>query len=145
MSNSCIPGQSSFEAELAAGEGKELSVEADVFDQSNVDFMRLRNAHVAWVTLINNCKGMALEIVQRSEASNDAWLNLESHYRKEGTRKILRLSLEVNEKTMEPGEEPYELIMETDQLAADLHRLGDRSVTELRKRVIVVAGLSADY
>ena len=30
-------------------------------------------------------------------------------------------------------------------LAADLHRLDDRSVAELRKCVIIVAGLSADY
>ena len=36
-------------------------------------------------------------------------------------------------------------MMEIDRLAADLHRLGDRSVTELRKYVIIVAGLSADY
>ena len=35
--------------------------------------------------------------------------------------------------------------MESDLLAADLHRLGDRSVTELRKCVTVVTGLSADY
>ena len=46
---------------------------------------------------------------------------------------------------MEPGEEPLKLIVETDRLEADLHRLGDRSVTELRKCVIVVAELSADY
>ena len=36
-------------------------------------------------------------------------------------------------------------MMEIDRLAADLHRLGDRSVTELRKCVIIVARLSADY
>ena len=35
--------------------------------------------------------------------------------------------------------------MEIDRLAADLHRLGDRSVTELRKCVIIVARWSADY
>ena len=32
-----------------------------------------------------------------------------------------------------------------DRLAADLRKLGDRCVTELRKCVIIVAGLSADY
>ena len=36
-------------------------------------------------------------------------------------------------------------MMEIDRLAADLHRLGDRSVTELRKCVIIVAELSAGY
>ena len=36
-------------------------------------------------------------------------------------------------------------MMEIDRLAADLHRLGDRSITKLRKCVIIVAGLSADY
>ena len=35
--------------------------------------------------------------------------------------------------------------MEVDKLAAGLHRLGDKSVTDLRKCVIIVAGLSADY
>ena len=36
-------------------------------------------------------------------------------------------------------------MMEIDRLAADLHRLGERSVTELRKCVIIVTGLSADH
>ena len=36
-------------------------------------------------------------------------------------------------------------MIEIDRLAADLHRLGDRSVTELRKCAIIVAGLSTDY
>ena len=86
-----------------------------------------------------------LEIVQRSEAPNDAWRNLESHYRAKGTREILCLSHEVNGKTMQPGEDPFQFMMEADRLAADLHRLGDRSVTELRKCVIIVAALSADF
>ena len=34
---------------------------------------------------------------------------------------------------------------EVDRLAADLHRLGDKSVTELRECVIIVSGLSADF
>ena len=36
-------------------------------------------------------------------------------------------------------------MMEVDRLAADLHRLGDKSVTELRKCMIIVSGLSADF
>ena len=96
------------------------------------------------MTLINSCSGMSLEIVQRSNAPNDTWRNLESHYRAKGTREILRLSHEINEKTMEPGGNPFKFMMEVDRLAADLHRLGDKSVTELRKCVIIVSGLSAD-
>ena len=46
---------------------------------------------------------------------------------------------------MEPGGDPFKLMMEVDRLAADLHRLGDKSVTELRKCVIIVSGLSADF
>ena len=46
---------------------------------------------------------------------------------------------------MQPGEDPFQFMMEIDRLAADLHRLGDRSVTQLRKCAIIVAGLSADY
>ena len=38
---------SGFEDELIAAEGDELSVGADVFDSTNVDPVRLRNAHVA--------------------------------------------------------------------------------------------------
>ena len=97
------------------------------------------------MTLINSCSGMALEIVQRSNAPNDAWRNLESHYRAKGTREMLRLPHETNGKTMEPGGDPFKLMMEIDRLAADLHRLGDKSVTELRKCVIIVSALSADY
>ena len=63
---------SDFEDELTAAEGDELSVGADVFDSSNVNPVRLRNAHVAWMTLINSCSGMTLEIMQRSNAPNDA-------------------------------------------------------------------------
>ena len=62
---------SGFEDELIAAEGDRLSVGADVFDSGNVDPVRLRNVHVAWMTLINSCSGMALKIVQRSNAPND--------------------------------------------------------------------------
>ena len=124
---------SGLKDELTAAEGDRLSVGADVFDSSKVDPVRLRNAHVAWMTLINSCRGMVLEIVQRSNAPNDAWRNLESNYRAKVTREILRLSHEINEKTMEPGGIPFKFMMEIDRLAADLHRLGDKSVTELRK------------
>ena len=110
-----------------------------------MDPVRLRNAHVACMTLINSCRGMTLEIVQRSNTQNDAWRNLESHYRAKGTREILRLSHEINGKMMEPGGDPFKFMREVDRLAADLHRLGDKSVTELRKCVIIVSGLSADF
>ena len=43
-----------FEAELTTSEGEGLSLEADVCDGSDVDPVRLRNAHVSWITLINN-------------------------------------------------------------------------------------------
>ena len=136
---------SGFENELTAAEGDGLSVGADVFDSSNVDPVRLRNAHVVWMPLINSCSGIALEIVQRSNAPNDAWRNLESHYRAKGPREILRLSHEIIGKTMEPGGDPFNFMMEVDRLAADLHRLGDKSVTKLRKCVIIVSGLSAGF
>ena len=136
---------SGFENKLTAAVGDGLSVGADVFDSSNVDPVRLRNAHAAWMILINSCSGMALEIVQRSDAPNEAWRNLEYHYRAKGTREILRLSHEINGKIMEPGSDPFKFMMEVDRLAADLHRLGDKSVTELRKCVIIVSGLSADF
>ena len=89
---------------------------------------------------------MTLEIVQRSEAPNDAWQNLEAHYRAKETREILCLSHEVHGKTMQTRKDPFTFMIEIDRLAADLHRLGDRSILrELRKCVTIVAGLSADY
>ena len=99
------------------------------------------------MTLINSCSGMALEIVQRSNVPNDAWRNLESYYRAKGTinREIFLLSHEINVETMEPDGDPFKFMMENDRLAADLHRLGDKSVTELRKCVIIVSGMSADF
>ena len=93
---------SGFENKLTAAVGDGLSVGADVFDSGNVDPVRLRNAHAAWMILINSCSGMSLEIVQRSDAPNKAWRNLEFHYRAKVTRDILRLSQEINGKTMEP-------------------------------------------
>ena len=75
-----------FKAELTAAEKEGLGVGADVFNRNNVDPVRLRNAHTTWMTLINKCRGMALEIVQRGEAPNNAWKNLESHYRAKGLR-----------------------------------------------------------
>ena len=136
---------SGFESELTAAVGEGLNVGADVFDSSNVDPVRLRNAHAAWMILINSCSGMAIEIVQRCQAPNEAWRNLELHYRAKGTREILRLSHEINGKTMEPGSDPFKFMMEVDKLAGDLHRFGDKLVTELRKCVIIVSGLSADF
>ena len=136
---------SGFENELTAAVGDGLSVGADVFDSSNVDPVRLRNAHAAWMILINSCSGMAPEIVQHSDAPNEAWRSLEFHYRAKGTREILCLSHEINGKTMEPGSDQFKFMMEVDRLAVDLHRLGDKFVTELRKCVIIVSGLSADF
>ena len=46
---------------------------------------------------------------------------------------------------MQPGEDYFQFMMEIEWLAAGLHKLGNRSVTELIKCVIIVAGLSADY
>ena len=97
------------------------------------------------MTLINSCSGTAPEIVQRSDAPNHAWRNLESHYRAKGTREILRLSHKFDGRTMEPGGDPFKFMMEIGRLTADLHRLGDKSVTELRKCVIIVSGRSADF
>ena len=97
------------------------------------------------MTLINSCSGMTLEIVQRSNVPNDAWRTLESHYRAKGTREIFRLLHEINGKTMEPDGDPFKFMMENNRLAADLHRLGDKSVTELRKCVIIVSGMSAVF
>ena len=45
---------------------------------------------------------------------------------------------------MQPGD-PFNIIWKTDQLAVDLHILGDRSVSKLKKCVIIVGALSADY
>ena len=67
----CQARACSFETKLAAAEGGRLSAGADVFEGNNVDPVRLRNAHVAWMTLINTCRGP--EIVQRSKAPNNAW------------------------------------------------------------------------
>ena len=75
---------SGFEDELTAAEGDGLRVGSDVFDSSNVNPVRSQNAHVAWMTLINSCSGMSLEIVQRSNAPNDAWRNFESRFRELG-------------------------------------------------------------
>ena len=83
--------------------------------------------------------------MQRSNAPNDAGRNLESYFRAKGTREILRLSHEINGKAMEPGDDPFKFMMEIDRLAADLCRLDDKFVTELRKCVIIVSGLSVVF
>ena len=41
--------------------------------------------------------------------------------------------------------DPFKFVMKIVRLAADLRRLGDKSVTELRKCAIIVSGLSADF
>ena len=46
---------------------------------------------------------------------------------------------------MEQGGNPSKFMMEIDTLTANLHRLGDKSVTEQKQCVIIVAGLSAGY
>ena len=63
------------------------------------------------MTLINNCRGMAVEVVQRSEAPNNAWRNLESHYRAKETREILCLSHKVNGKTIPPVKDPFQFMI----------------------------------
>ena len=46
---------------------------------------------------------------------------------------------------MEPGGEPLKFKIEIDRLATDLHRMSEKLETEPRKRVIIVAELSAGY
>ena len=46
---------------------------------------------------------------------------------------------------MQPGEDYFQFMVEIDRLGADLHKLVERSITEQRKCVIIVAKLSADY
>ena len=46
---------------------------------------------------------------------------------------------------MHPGEYPLKFMMGINWLAAELHERGDRSVTELRNGVIIVAGRSDIY
>ena len=84
------------------------------------------------MTLSNSCRGMALQIVQRNKAPDEAWRNLKSYCRAKGTRKIRRLSHKVNGKTMEPGGDPFKFIREIDKLAADLPQMGDTFVTDLK-------------
>ena len=100
-----------FEAELTAAGGGGLSIGAGVFYRSNVDPVGLRNAHATRMTLINSCRGMALEIVQRSKSLNDAWQNLKPHYRAKGAREVLRLSHKMNGKMRQPGEDPSQFMM----------------------------------
>ena len=54
---------------------------------------------------------MTLEIVQRSEAPNDAWRNFESLCRAMEARETLRLSKKVDDDTMQPGDDPFPFIM----------------------------------
>ena len=70
-----------FVAELTAAEGEVPRIEVDIFYGSNADPVRLRNIHLAWMALIDNWRGMAIEIVQHSKARNNAWRNFESHLR----------------------------------------------------------------
>ena len=46
---------------------------------------------------------------------------------------------------MEFGSDPFMFMMEVDRLAANLYGLGDKPVTELRKCMIIVSGLPADF
>ena len=48
---------------------------------------------------------------------------------KNGDAGIFPVYYSLNEKVMQPGEDPRQFMMEIDQLAVDLHRLGGRSVT----------------
>ena len=48
---------------------------------------------------------------------------------KNGDAGIFPVHYSLNEKMMQPGEDPCQFMMEIDRLAVDLHRLGGRSVT----------------
>ena len=120
-----------YDPELTAAEEGGLNVGADVLDGRSVDPVKLRNIHIVWMAAIHKCKGTALEeIMQRSETPNDAWRSFESHYR--ARRTGVRFLHEVNGKAMEQGEDSCKFMMETDVPEADLHRLGDRSTTEMK-------------
>ena len=93
---------SGFENELTAAVGDGLSVGTDVFDGNNVDPVRLRNAHASWMILINSCSGLALEMVQRSDAPNEAWRNLEITTEQKEPEKYFLCSMKLTEKQWNP-------------------------------------------
>ena len=128
-----------FEDELAAAEGDGLSVGADVFDSSNVDPVRSRNAHVCGLDDTD-------QQLQWNDTRNRATQQRTERRVKKSNHTLEQRNLgRINGKTMEPGGNPLKFVMEIDRLAAGLHRFDDKSVTEQRKCVIIVSGLSADF
>lgn len=96
-----------FHHESTTAQGEGLCVGAKVFDDRGLHPVIFRNAHAAWITLVNSYKGMVLDIIKKTKAPNDAWQNLQEHYRTRGTREVHRLSHKLTGKTMEPGKGPF--------------------------------------
>ena len=59
--------------------GDETKVNCDDFDRGSVDPDQLRKAQQAWVSLVNSCKGVAVDIVNAEESVSEAWAKLIQH------------------------------------------------------------------
>ena len=63
----------------------ELEVGREDFDSRSCDPTKLSKANQVWVSLITNCNGIALEIVQGSVSPSQAWRRLAQHYHASNT------------------------------------------------------------
>ena len=133
-----------FAEELTTLEGRDITVDAEGFDASGFDPVRLRQARETRISLITTCKGTARDLVKTAESSGGAWRLLNQHYRASGLKGKRHLAEEFNSIKMEIGEYPREFIMRVDSATKELRRLR-KTDDEDDIVVAILNGISSEY
>ena len=129
---------------LTTPAAQDVNVGADNFDGSQVNPEMLWKAKHVWVSLITDCKGVALEIVQVADSPSQAWRQLVQHYRASGVKERRRLALDFYSMKMEFGEHPRQFFLRVDCLVKEMERAG-RPTLEIDIDIVVLTGLSSQY
>ena len=70
----------------------------------------MHQSETAWRSLIDNCSGMAFDIVEGSASVDEAWKRLHEKFQPNSVGEIRRLKKDFFDNRMEPGEDPAAFI-----------------------------------
>ena len=129
---------------LDVPEGEEIYVGRTDFDGSGLDPEKVRQAETAWRSLIDNCSGMAFDIVEDSESVSVVWKRLNQKYQPSSVGEIRRLKRAIFDMSMEPGEDPVAFIIRVGRAQSELRDL-KVIIDDDTIKVQIVTGLSNEY
>ena len=125
-------------------EGQEIYVGRGTFDKTDLDPVKVRQAETAWRSLIDNCRGMAFDIVEAAESPSTAWKMFTDKCQPNTVGEVWTLRRALMEMRMEQGENPLAFILHEERARSELAEL-NIEIDDDDIKVQIVTGLSNEY